>query len=110
MFFLLINLKLNNVFINIISFVYIKVEATDDDCANQDHRVCGYEITTPNVPFSIDATGVISITKPLNNGQYEFDVIAIDCYPGEDNSRQVSQPARVTFKIIKSCKPTITGI
>jgi hypothetical protein len=89
---------------------FIKVEATDDDCANQDHRVCGYEITTPNAPFSIDSNGVISLTKPLNNGQYEFDVIAIDCYPAEDNSRKVSQPARVTFKIIKSCKPMITGI
>jgi hypothetical protein len=84
------------------------VEATDDDCANQDHRVCGYEITTPDAPFTIDGSGVISITKPLNNGQYDFEVIAIDCYPADDNSRKVSQPARVTVKIIKSCKPMIT--
>jgi hypothetical protein len=72
--------------------------------------VCDYEITTRDAPFSIDSNGVISIKKPLNNDQYEFDVIAIDCYPAADNLRKVSQPARVTFKIIKSCKPMITGI
>ncbi|CAF1250602.1 unnamed protein product [Rotaria sordida] len=86
-----------------------RVEATDDDCANQDHRVCGYEIITPKVPFSIDSNGVISITTTtLNNDQYEFDVIAVDCYPTNDKSRMISEPARVTFKIIKSCKPVIT--
>jgi hypothetical protein len=87
-----------------------RVEATDDDCANQDHHVCNYEITTPNVPFTIDSNGAISITKPLNNHQYDFDVIAIDCYSSNDSSRKISQPARVTFKIISSCKPMITGI
>jgi hypothetical protein len=89
--------------------IFLKVEATDDDCANADHRVCGYEIVTPNVPFSIDSQGSISITQTLTNDQYEFDVIAIDCYPASDNSRKVSQPARVTFKLIKDCKPIITG-
>ncbi len=88
----------------------IQIEATDDDCANPNHRVCGYEIITPNVPFSIDSNGSISIRKALTNDQYEFDVIAIDCYPSIDNSRKVSQPTRVTFKIIKTCKPIITGI
>lgn len=42
--------------------------------------------------------------------QYEFDVIAIDCYPSNDNSRKTSQPTRVTIKIIKSCKPIIIGL
>jgi hypothetical protein len=91
-------------------FFFIQVEATDDDCANQDHHVCNYEITTPNVPFTIDSNGAISITKPLNNHQYDFDVIAIDCYSSNDSSRKISQPARVTFKIISSCKPMLTGI
>ncbi|CAF0826469.1 unnamed protein product [Adineta ricciae] len=84
-----------------------RVEAVDDDCANPDHRVCGYEIVTPNVPFAIDSNGSISITKHLDNSQYEFDVIAIDCFPASDNTRKVSQPARVTFKIIKTCQPNI---
>ncbi|UJR27982.1 hypothetical protein I4U23_009240 [Adineta vaga] len=84
-----------------------RIEATDDDCANVDHRVCGYEIITSNVPFAIDSNGSISITKPLDTDQYDFEVIAIDCFPASDNSRKVSQPARVTFKIIKSCKPNI---
>ncbi|CAF0754565.1 unnamed protein product [Adineta steineri] len=84
-----------------------RVEATDDDCANTDHRVCGYEITTPNVPFSIDSQGSISITKTLTNNQYVFNVIAIDCFPSSDNTRKVSEPAQVTFKIIKACKPSV---
>ncbi|CAF1423677.1 unnamed protein product [Rotaria magnacalcarata] len=84
-----------------------RVEATDDDCANQDHRVCGYEIVTPKVPFSIDSKGIISITETLSGDQYEFDVIAIDCFPSNDNSKKISQPARVTVKIIKSCKPNL---
>jgi hypothetical protein len=85
------------------------VEATDDDCGNRDHRVCGYEIQTPNVPFAIDSNGSISVTKTLTNEKYEFDVVAIDCQPSKDKSQRVSQPARVTFKVIKSCKPMITG-
>jgi hypothetical protein len=85
-----------------------RVEATDDDCGNQDHRVCGYEIITPNVPFTINSDGVISITQTLNNNQYDFDVIAIDCFPSNDTTKKISQPARVTFKFIASCKPSIT--
>ncbi|CAF0822901.1 unnamed protein product [Rotaria sp. Silwood1] len=85
-----------------------RVEATDDDCANPDHRVCNYEIITPNVPFSINSHGIISTTSTLNSDQYEFDVIAIDCFLSKDNSRMISQPTRVTFKIIKSCTPIIT--
>ena len=88
---------------------FAKVEATDDDCNNRDHRVCGYEIITPNVPFAIDNNGSISISKALTNNQYEFDVIARDCYPSSDKSKQVSQPARVTFKIIPSCSPSLSG-
>ena len=87
----------------------VKVEATDDDCNNRDHRVCGYEIITPNVPFTIDNNGSISITKALTNNQYDFDVIARDCYPSSDRSKQTSQPARVTFKIIPSCSPSLNG-
>jgi hypothetical protein len=85
-----------------------RVEATDDDCANQDHQVCGYEIITPNVPFTIDSNGVISITKSLNDHQYDFDVIAIDCYSSNDTTKKISQPTRVTIKIIPTCKPMIT--
>ena len=86
-----------------------KVEATDDDCQNADHRVCGYEILTPDVPFTIDRTGSISITKTLTNDVYVFDVVARDCFPSTDKSKEVSQPARVTFKLIRSCSPSLTG-
>ncbi|CAF1551747.1 unnamed protein product, partial [Adineta steineri] len=48
-----------------------------------------------------------SITKTLTNDQYVFNVIAIDCFPSSDNSRKVSEPAQVTFKIIKACKPSV---
>lgn len=85
-----------------------RVEATDDDCQNVDHRVCGYEILTPDVPFTIDQTGSISITKTLTNDVYVFDVIARDCFPSTDKSKEVSQPARVTFKLIRSCSPSLT--
>ncbi|CAF3887254.1 unnamed protein product [Rotaria sordida] len=86
-----------------------RVEATDDDCSNIDHRVCDYQIQTPNVPFSIDSNGSISIITPLMNNTYEFDVVAIDCYSSSlfKDTRKISEPAKVTIKIIKSCKPTI---
>jgi hypothetical protein len=94
-------------------FSFLKVEATDDDCANINHRVCDYQIRTPNVPFAIDSNGSISITKPLMDNKYEFDVVAVDCYPSSsanENTKLISEPAKVTIKIIKSCKPTITGM
>jgi hypothetical protein len=62
------------------------------------------------MPFSIDSKGIISITETLSGDQYEFDVIAIDCFPSNDNSKKISQPARVTVKIIQSCQPTLNGI
>ncbi|CAF4099531.1 unnamed protein product, partial [Rotaria magnacalcarata] len=88
-----------------------RVEATDDDCSNADHRVCDYQIRTPDVPFTIDSNGSISIKAPLTNDKYEFDVVAIDCYMSslENATRAISEPSRVTIKIIKSCKPTISG-
>ncbi|CAF0892158.1 unnamed protein product [Rotaria sp. Silwood1] len=87
-----------------------RVEATDDDCSNMNNRVCGYQIQTPNVPFSIDSNGSISITTPLINNTYEFDVVAIDCYSSslDNNAKNISEPAKVTITVIKSCKPTIT--
>ena len=92
-----------------ILFPFHQVEATDDDCANGNHRVCGYQIQTENVPFAIDDNGSISITKPLTDEKYEFDVVAMDCYPSSDNTKKISEPAKVTIRIIKSCKPIITG-
>ncbi|CAF3271573.1 unnamed protein product [Rotaria socialis] len=87
-----------------------RVEATDDDCSNVDHRVCDYQIVTPDVPFTIDSNGSISIKAPLTNDKYEFDVVAIDCYmsPLDNAVRTISEPSRVTIKILKSCKPTIS--
>jgi hypothetical protein len=104
--------KKKNVFNKNKKYSFIKVEATDDDCANSDHHVCDYQITTPNVPFSIDSNGSISIKKPLIDDKYEFDVVAFDCFSSsaDDNTKMISEPAKVTIKIVKSCKPTIKGI
>lgn len=95
-----------------LSIMSFKVEATDDDCSNVDHRVCDYQITTPDVPFSIDSNGLISIKSSLTNNLYEFDVVAIDCYSSsssDNKAKMISEPAKVMIKIIKSCKPTIKG-
>ena len=35
----------------------VQVEAVDDDCSPAYSTVCGYEITTPDVPFTIDTEG-----------------------------------------------------
>ncbi|CAF4360991.1 unnamed protein product, partial [Adineta steineri] len=44
------------------------------------------------------------------NDKYEFDVVAIDCYPllSDVNTKLVSEPTKVTIKVVKSCKPSIT--
>lgn len=49
------------------------------------------------------------MTGVLNNKQYDFDVIAIDCFASNETTRVVSQPARVTIKILSQCKPIILG-
>jgi hypothetical protein len=93
-------------------FYLSKVEATDDDCGTSDHRVCNYRIITPNVPFTIDSNGSITIRTTLVDDQYEFDVIAIDCYPSSSMNNpmeSISEPAHVIVKRIQSCKPMITG-
>ena len=35
----------------------VQVEAVDDDCSPAYSTVCGYEITTKDVPFTINAEG-----------------------------------------------------
>ena len=87
------------------------MEATDDDCGNVNHRVCDYQITTPEMPFTIDSNGSISIYKSLVDQKYEFEVVAIDCFPStsNENVRVISEPVKVTITVIQSCKPTITG-
>lgn len=89
-------------------FVSFQVEATDDDCSNPDHRVCDYRILTADVPFAIDANGSISIIGTLKKDLYQFDVVAVDC-DRSSTMEKISEPAQVTVKLIKSCKPTITG-
>lgn len=84
-----------------------RVEATDDDCSNVNHRVCDYRILTANVPFAIDSNGSISIIETLSKEIYQFDVVAVDC-DQSDTLEKISQPAQVTVKLIQSCKPTIT--
>jgi hypothetical protein len=47
------------------------------------------------------------------DNKYEFDVVAVDCYPSSsanENTKLISEPAKVTIQIMKSCKPTITGM
>lgn len=41
----------------------LKVEAVDADCSFQFSQICSYEITTPDVPFTIDKDG-----EPLGRG------------------------------------------
>jgi hypothetical protein len=45
------------------------------------------------------------------DNKYEFDIVAIDCFPSTSdiNTKMISEPAKVTITIVKSCKPLITG-
>lgn len=63
------------------------------------------------MPFTIDSNGSISIYKSLIDQKYEFEVVAIDCFPltTNENVRVISEPVKVTITVIQSCKPTITG-
>ena len=61
------------------------------------------------MPFAIDSNGSISITETLSDEMYQFDVVAVDCDRSGTSLEKISEPARVTVKMIKSCKPTITG-
>ena len=73
-----------------------------------DHHVCDYRILTANVPFAIDSNGSISIIETLTKEIYQFDVVAVDC-DRSSTLEKISEAAQVTVKMIKSCKPTITG-
>ena len=45
----------------------VKVEARDRDCSPTFGDICSYFISSPDQPFSISSTGVISNTQPLSS-------------------------------------------
>ncbi|XP_072036656.1 calsyntenin-1-like [Amphiura filiformis] len=85
----------------------VQVEAVDDDCSPAYSTVCGYEITTPDVPFTVDKAGQISTTEPLSTDYYPsyvFSVVAFDC------ADKRSSPVLVTVMVQKMCTPGWKGI
>lgn len=87
-------------------FRFFKVEAVDDDCSNDEGRVCGYKILEENLPFQIDSNGTIRIERSLNEDVYQFRVAAVDC---QTNFLDQTNTARVTIKKISQCKPKLYG-
>ncbi len=84
----------------------LTVEAKDNDCSAAFSTICQYEITSDDVPFSIDFDEQISATKALDadaQPNYIFYVMAYDC------GGRFSDSVMVTITVNKMCSPGWKG-
>uniref|UniRef100_UPI00358F4E50 calsyntenin-1-like n=1 Tax=Myxine glutinosa TaxID=7769 RepID=UPI00358F4E50 len=85
----------------------VHVEATDTDCTPQYGNVCDYQLMTPDVPFTVDASGVIRATDKLGFAEpreYQLSVTAFDC-----GKRRAAEDATVTIQVEPTCRPGWQG-
>lgn len=85
----------------------LMVEATDDDVGAEYGKVCKYTMVTANHPFSIDASGIVSLSQPLGPEalpQYVFAVSAVDC-----GGKISPQNTLVTITVTKDCHKGFVG-
>lgn len=85
----------------------LMIEAEDKDVGAEYGKVCKYEIITPNVPFMIDTSGVVSLPEPLGPEalhQYTFQVSAVDC-----GGKTAQQKAVVTVTVSNDCHKGYVG-
>ena len=84
----------------------LKVTATDRDCSPTFGDICQYSITSPDQPFRISESGVITNTQELSSVEsrsHVLSVVATDCGGKE------SSPVLVTITVSPPCQTQWTG-
>ena len=84
----------------------LKLTATDRDCSPTFGDICQYSITSPDQPFRISQSGVITNTQELSSVEsrsHVLSVVATDCGGKE------SSPVLVTITVLPSCRTEWTG-
>ena len=84
----------------------LTVTATDRDCSPSFGEICSYAITSPDQPFRVSSSGVISTTQPLSSSvsrSHVVSVVAVDCGGRE------SSPVLVTIVVSPHCSTSWSG-
>ena len=84
----------------------LQVTARDKDCSPTFGDICQYSITSPEQPFQISETGVITNSQPLSSAEsrsHVISVVATDCGGKE------SSPVLVTITVLPICRNEWTG-
>ncbi|KAK7486162.1 hypothetical protein BaRGS_00022628 [Batillaria attramentaria] len=79
----------------------LTLRTIDEDTSAEFHRISGFEILTPDVPFAISPEGVISNTEALNfntHHNYILKVVAMD------GGQRKSEPVFVNILIKERCR------
>ena len=84
----------------------LKLTATDRDCSPTFGDICQYSITSPDQPFRISESGVITNTQELSSVEsrsHVLSVVATDCGGKE------SSPVLVTITVLPKCTTSWSG-
>ena len=84
----------------------LQVTARDKDCSPTFGDICQYSITSPEQPFQISETGVITNSQLLSSAEsrsHVISVVATDCGGKE------SSPVLVTITVLPACRTEWTG-
>ncbi|XP_033763101.1 calsyntenin-1-like isoform X1 [Pecten maximus] len=79
----------------------VHVRATDSDRSPEYRGICGYEILTNNVPFTIDRRGNLRNTEVIHYKQHHnfiLELVAVDC------GGKRSKKAVINIKMREVCK------
>lgn len=79
----------------------VRVSAVDNDRSPEYRGICGYEILTTDVPFTIDKAGNLRNTELVHYSQHHnfiLEVVAVDC------GGKQSKKAIINIKMQEVCK------
>lgn len=85
----------------------LTLRATDQDASDTYRSICGYEILTPEVPFSIDNNGNLKNTEEIYYSQrhnFILQVVAKDC------GDKKSEPVFINIRILEVCRSGWKGV
>jgi len=85
----------------------LTVAATDEDCSTTFGTVCGFNLTSPAHPFTIDQHGTIRNTEPLSAASSRTHVVGV---VARDCGGRTSDPVLVTINVLPKCITSWTDV
>lgn len=79
----------------------LKLRTIDEDSSEEFHKISGFEILTPDVPFAISTEGILSNTEALDFNTHHNYILKV---VATDGGNRKSEPVFVNILIKEKCR------